>query len=361
MGKSAFIDEVEVAVCGGKGGDGAISFLRERARPRGGPDGGDGGKGGDVWLCASTGVNTLLAYRRRRRAIAADGKHGGGKGKHGAAGADITLTAPVGTLIKDADTGATHAELLQPQQKVLLASGGGGGRGNASFKSSTNRAPRRRTTGAKGDMRRFVFVLRLLANIGLVGKPNAGKSTLLAALSAAKPKIADYPFTTLTPQLGFVVDDIGGGAVVADLPGLIAGAAEGAGLGNRFLRHISRTGLLCYVIDSGGDAAGDVAALDGELSRYQSTGLADFSAKPKMLALNKTDLLTAAQKDKLMKKMRRLHSGFVDVMAISALCGDGVAALSERFLQLAGGDDDEAAAMDKDMDNNIDKTSAGQQ
>lgn len=338
MGKSAFIDEVEVAVFGGKGGDGAVSFLRERARPRGGPDGGDGGKGGDVWLCASTGVNTLLAYRRRRRAMAANGKHGGGKGRCGAAGADILLTAPVGTLVMDADTGATHAELLRPQQKVLLASGGGGGRGNASFKSSVNRAPRRRTTGAKGDMRRFVFALQLLANIGLVGLPNAGKSTLLSALSGAKPKIADYPFTTLTPQLGFVADDIGGGATVADLPGLIAGAADGAGLGNRFLRHISRTGLLCYVIDSGGDAAGDIAALDGELAKYQSTGMADFSSKTKMLALNKTDLLTAAARQKLMRKMRAADLGFVDIMALSALRGDGVPALAARFLQLVGGD-----------------------
>ncbi|MGI9338124.1 MAG: GTPase ObgE [Gammaproteobacteria bacterium] len=347
MGKSAFIDEVEVAVCGGKGGDGAVSFLRERARPRGGPDGGNGGKGGDVWMRASLGVNTLLAYRRRRKAAAANGKHGGGKGKCGAAGEDVILTAPVGTLIMDADTGAAHAELLRPQQTVLLASGGGGGRGNASFKSSVNRAPRHRTTGEKGDIRRFVFVLQLLANIGLVGMPNAGKSTLLSALSAAKPKIADYPFTTLAPQLGFVGDDIGGGATVADLPGLISGAADGAGLGNRFLRHISRTGLLCYVIDSGGDAANDIAALDGELSRYQESGLADFSGKPKMLALNKMDLLTAAQGQKLMKAMRRSFSGFVDIMAISALHGDGVADMAARFLQLVDGGIGEEQSFDK--------------
>ena len=331
MGKSAFIDEVEIAVCGGKGGDGAVSFLRERARPRGGPDGGDGGKGGDVWLCASLGVNTLLAYRRRRKTTAAKGKHGGGKKRCGANGEDVVMTAPVGTMIMDADTGAVHAELLRPQQRVLLASGGGGGRGNASFKSSTNRAPRKRTTGENGDVRRFVLVLRLLANIGLVGMPNAGKSTLLSALSAAKPKVADYPFTTLTPQLGFVSDDIGGGATVADLPGLIHGAADGAGLGNRFLRHISRTALLCYVADISGNPAADIAALDGELAKSAE---ADFSAKPKMLVLNKTDLLTEAQTQKQLQNIRRAFSGFVNICALSAITGDGVAGLSACFLQM---------------------------
>ena len=331
MGKSAFIDEVEIAVTGGKGGDGAVSFLRERARPRGGPNGGDGGKGGDVWMRAALGVNTLLAYRRRRKILAANGKHGAGSMRNGKAGEDTILTAPVGTQIIDADTGAAHAELMRPQQSVLLASGGGGGRGNGSFKSSTNRAPRQRTTGATGEARRFALVLKLLANVGLVGMPNAGKSTLLAALSAAKPKIADYPFTTLTPQLGFVCDDIGGGATVADLPGLIHGAADGAGLGNRFLRHISRTGLLCFVADIANDPAADCAALEGELARSTE---ADFSVKPKILALNKTDLLTKSETQKISRAMQKKFPAFKHVCALSAKTGDGVGDLCARFLQM---------------------------
>ncbi len=343
MGKSAFIDEVEISARGGKGGDGVVSFLRERARPRGGPDGGDGGKGGDVWLRASLAMNTLLAHRRLRDVRAANGKHGSGGKRTGGDGEDVVVGAPVGTQILDSATGAVHGDLLRPRQRVLLAGGGRGGRGNAGFKTSVNRAPRRRTNGETGEERRFKLVLRLLANVGLVGMPNAGKSTLLAAVSAARPKIADYPFTTLSPQLGFVADEFGEGVTVADLPGLIRGAAEGAGLGNRFLRHISRTAMLCFVADIAGDPARDCKALESELA---NSSAADFGEKPKMLALNKTDLLPKAEAEKRTRTMRENFPQFLFVRAVSALTGAGIKELAPLFLQTRdmGGDGDKTVA-----------------
>ena len=247
--KKGFIDETAITVTGGGGGNGIVSFLRERGRPWGGPNGGDGGGGGDVYITADGRIKTLLELGRRRRIAAGRGRHGQGSDCCGAAGKDAALFAPIGTRICDLDTGQLHADLVRDGEKVLLARGGRGGLGNSRFKSSTNRAPRRATEGEAGEERRFSLELRILADVGLFGMPNAGKSSLLRALSAAKPKVAPYPFTTLSPQLGVIDSGNGASVTVADVPGLIGGAAQGAGLGNRFLRHLARTALLCQVVD----------------------------------------------------------------------------------------------------------------
>src|SRR6058998_3620415 len=244
-----FVDEATIEVIAGDGGNGAVSFRREKYVPRGGPDGGDGGRGGSIYAIADRNINTLIDYRYARIHRAKPGEHGRGADQYGRGADDIVLRMPVGTMISDADTGELLADLAGNGQRALIAKGGKGGLGNLHFKSSTNRAPRQSTPGERGEQRRLCLELKLLADVGLLGMPNAGKSTLIRAISAARPRVADYPFTTLAPQLGVVRTDEGRSFVVADIPGLIEGAAEGSGLGHRFLRHLQRTRLLLHLVD----------------------------------------------------------------------------------------------------------------
>lgn len=324
-----FVDETEVAVIGGNGGRGIVSFLRERGKPRGGPNGGDGGRGGDVKAVAARQMKTLLDIARRRRITAGNGGHGGGNNKHGGGGEDAVMQVPIGTRISDADTGCLHADLIKDGQECVLAHGGRGGMGNTRFKSATNRAPRRATEGESGEARRYRFELRLLADVGLLGMPNAGKSSLLRALSAARPKVASYPFTTMTPQLGVIRDSDGTMVTVADVPGLIRGAAEGAGLGIRFLRHLSRTALLCHVVDiAAEDPAGNCADLHAELE----ASAPPLFQKAKWLILNKSDLLSVKEKSQIKQEMQKRFPNFAKVHIISAVTGAGVRALAGDLL-----------------------------
>ena len=316
-----FVDEATIEVAAGNGGNGCLSFRREKFIPFGGPNGGDGGRGGSVWALADRNLNTLIDFRYARRHEARNGEHGRGSDQYGAAAADIVLRMPVGTIISDADTGERIVELLEHDQKVLLAKGGDGGFGNLHFKSSTNRAPRQKTPGWPGEHRRLQLELRVLADVGLLGMPNAGKSTLIAAISNAKPKIADYPFTTLHPQLGVVRVAAEQSFVVADIPGLIEGAAEGAGLGHQFLRHLSRTSVLLHLIDMAppddSDPAKDALALSAELKKYDPA----LHRKPRWLVFNKADMVeNAAQRaGGIVRSLRWRGPWFV----ISALTGEG--------------------------------------
>ena len=288
-----FIDEAKIEVAAGRGGNGAVSFRREKFVPRGGPDGGDGGRGGSVFAVADENTNTLVEYRFIKRYQAKNGEKGHGSDRYGAGADDIELKMPVGTLIRDIDTDETVADLTRHGQRVCLARGGKGGLGNLHFKSSVNRAPKQATPGEEGESRRLLLELKVLADVGLLGMPNAGKSTLISAVSAARPKVADYPFTTLHPNLGVVRLDENHSFVMADIPGLIEGAAEGAGLGHRFLKHLSRTGLLLHVVDLAPfdetvDPAAEALAIVNELRKYDA-GLYD---KPRWLVLNKLDMLS---------------------------------------------------------------------
>ena len=288
-----FIDEVKIEVAAGRGGNGATSFRREKFVPRGGPDGGDGGRGGSVYAEADENTNTLVEYRFVKRYQAKNGEKGHGSDRYGAGADDITLKMPVGTLIRDIDTGETVADLTHHGQRVCLARGGKGGLGNIHFKSSVNRAPKQSTPGEEGEVRSLMLELKVLADVGLLGMPNAGKSTLITAVSAARPKIADYPFTTLHPNLGVVRLDENHSFVMADIPGLIEGAAEGAGLGHRFLKHLSRTGLLLHVVDLAPfdettDPAAEALAIVNELRKYDE----ELFDKPRWLVLNKLDMLS---------------------------------------------------------------------
>ncbi|ULJ64724.1 GTPase ObgE [Wielerella bovis] len=296
-----FIDEAKIEVVGGKGGNGAASFRREKFVPRGGPDGGDGGRGGSVFAVADENINTLVEYRFVKKYQAKNGEKGHGSDRYGAGADDIELRMPVGTLIRDVDTDEILADLTHHGQRVCVARGGKGGLGNIHFKSSVNRAPKQFTNGEDGEARTLQLELKVLADVGLLGMPNAGKSTLIRAVSAARPKVADYPFTTLHPNLGVVRMDENNSFVMADIPGLIEGAAEGAGLGHRFLKHLSRTGLLLHVVDlapfdEGVDTAGEALAIIHELRKYDE----DLYDKPRWLVLNKLDMLddeTAKQRE----------------------------------------------------------------
>lgn len=288
-----FIDEAKIEVVAGKGGNGAASFRTEKFVPRGGPDGGDGGKGGSVWAVADENINTLVEYRFVKRYQAKNGEKGHGADRYGAGGSDITLRLPVGTLIRDIDTDEIVADLTHNGQRVCLAKGGKGGLGNIHFKSSINRAPKQCTPGEEGEIRTLQLELKVLADVGLLGMPNAGKSTLITAVSAARPKIANYPFTTLHPNLGVVRLDENNSFVMADIPGLIEGAAEGAGLGHRFLKHLARTGLLLHVVDLAPfdeevNPAEEALAIVEELRKYD----AELFDKPRWLVLNKFDMLS---------------------------------------------------------------------
>lgn len=323
-----FIDEARIDVAGGRGGNGCASFRREKFIPKGGPDGGDGGRGGSVWAVADQNINTLVDYRYARKHQAPNGEHGRGSDCYGAAGADIELRMPVGTRVIDAESGALLADLSHHGQRVCLAKGGSGGLGNLHFKSSTNRAPRQCTPGEEGERHTLQLELSVLADVGLLGLPNAGKSTLISAVSNARPKIADYPFTTLHPNLGTVHVGTGQGFVIADIPGLIGGASEGAGLGHQFLRHVSRTRLLLHVIDvapvtEDADAARDARVIAAELKKYDPA----LARKPRWYVLNKIDALPPDARARVVADFRRKMRTKAPIYAISAVTGEGCAAL----------------------------------
>ena len=293
-----FIDEAKIEVIAGNGGNGAVSFRREKYIPMGGPDGGDGGRGGSVYAVADENINTLIEYRFVKKYRANNGEKGHGSDRYGKGADDIELKMPIGTQIKDADTGEILGDLTAHGQKICLAKGGKGGLGNIHFKSSVNRSPKQATPGEEGEQRSLFLELKVLADVGLLGMPNAGKSTLIRAVSAARPKVADYPFTTLHPNLGVVRLDDNASFVMADIPGLIEGAAEGAGLGHRFLKHLSRTGLLLHLVDmapfdENTDPAAEYLAIIDELRRYDEA----LYNKPRWLVLNKIDMLPENEKD----------------------------------------------------------------
>ncbi|MCD6671690.1 MAG: GTPase ObgE [Burkholderiaceae bacterium] len=326
-----FIDEARIEVTGGNGGAGAVSFRREKFVPRGGPDGGDGGRGGSVWAVADRNINTLVDYRYQRKFLAKNGERGRGADQYGAAADDIRLRVPVGTQIFDEDTGETVADLVEHDQVAPLARGGEGGLGNLRFKSSTNRAPRQSTPGQEGEHRRLRLELKVLADVGLLGMPNAGKSTFIAAVSNARPKIADYPFTTLHPNLGVVRVGPERSFVIADIPGLIEGAAEGAGLGHQFLRHLQRTRLLLHLVDlapfdADADPVREARAIVRELRRYDPA----LAEKPRWLVLNKIDMIAPDERQQRIDAFVARYRGrgrnaipVERVFAISALTHEG--------------------------------------
>ncbi|MCB1959274.1 MAG: GTPase ObgE [Rhodocyclaceae bacterium] len=319
-----FFDEARIEVIAGDGGNGSASFRREKFVPRGGPDGGDGGKGGSVYVVADCNQNTLVDFRFKRIFRAERGENGHGKDRYGKGGSDIELRMPVGTILTDQETGEPVADLDVNGKRVLVARGGDGGWGNIHFKSSVNRAPRKRTLGKEGEHRHLQLELKVLADVGLLGMPNAGKSTLIRAISAARPKVADYPFTTLQPNLGVVRTDENRSFVVADIPGLIEGAADGAGLGHRFLKHLARTHLLLHLVDLApcdehADPVRDAHAIVAELRRYDEA----LFDKPRWLVLNKLDLIPA---DERQARIDALLSGYGDVdkfFTIAAINGEG--------------------------------------
>ena len=320
-----FVDEVLIDVVAGNGGAGCASFRREKFIPFGGPNGGDGGRGGSIVAVADGGLNTLVDFRFAKRHAAKNGETGRGSDQHGAAAADVVLRVPVGTLIDDAESGERVAELLEDGQSVTLAKGGDGGFGNLHFKSSTNRAPRQKTPGWPGEAKSLRLELRVLADVGLLGMPNAGKSTLIAAVSNARPKIADYPFTTLHPNLGVVRVGPSESFVVADIPGLIEGASEGAGLGDRFLRHLQRTRLLLHVIDAAPlDEAVDPVAEARTIVRELKAHDPALAGKPRFLVLNKLDLLPAEDRERQAAQIVRRLRWKGPVFAVSALARDGL-------------------------------------
>ncbi|WP_119461060.1 GTPase ObgE [Rhodospirillaceae bacterium SYSU D60014] len=319
-----FLDQAKIYVRSGDGGAGSVSFRREKFIEFGGPNGGDGGRGGDVVVEAVPNLNTLIDYRYKQHFKAQRGHHGMGRNRTGGAGDSILLKVPVGTQILDEDKETVIADLIRPGQRVLLAKGGDGGRGNTHFKSSTNQAPRHAEPGWPGEERWVWLRLKLIADAGLIGLPNAGKSTMLAAVSRARPKIADYPFTTLHPQLGVVrVDD--SEFVLADIPGLIEGAHEGAGLGDRFLGHVERCGVLVHLIDgTQDDVAGAYRTVREELAAYSPI----LAAKPEILALNKCDALDeAAIAEKAAALAAAAEIGETEVLHVSGVSGQGVPTL----------------------------------
>lgn len=328
-----FVDEATIDIAAGHGGAGCVSFRREKFIPFGGPNGGDGGRGGSVWAVADVNLNTLIDFRYTRRFEARNGEAGRGSDQFGAAGEDIVLRVPVGTIFNDAETGERLCELLEPDERVLLAKGGDGGFGNLHFKSSTNRAPRQKTPGWPGEARKLKLELRVLADVGLLGMPNAGKSTLIAAISNARPKIADYPFTTLHPNLGVVRVGPDQSFVVADIPGLIEGASEGAGLGHQFLRHLQRTELLLHLVDlapfDGADPVAQTRAIVKELKAYDP----GLHAKPRWIVLNKLDMVPAEEREARVKDFVRRLRWKGSVFAVSALAREGLDGLVRAAYQ----------------------------
>ena len=325
-----WVDEVTIEIEAGKGGDGVSSFRREKFVPRGGPDGGNGGEGGSIWLEARAEQNTLAGYRYRPHYRGERGRNGEGANRTGRSGEDLVLSVPPGTLVIDDETGERLGDLTEAGERLLVARGGRGGRGNASFATATNRAPRRHEAGALGQQRKLRLELRLLADVGLVGFPNAGKSTFVSRVSSARPKIADYPFTTLVPHLGVVDVSEDASFVIADVPGLIPGASEGAGLGDRFLRHLSRTAGLIYFIDvseaSERDPASDLEVLRREILAY-GDGMED---KPAAVAANKIDALS--DRERLRKLESAAKKNGLPFFAVSSATGEGCReAISEIY------------------------------
>ena len=319
-----FVDEVVIEVHAGAGGNGVASFRREKYVPRGGPDGGDGGRGGSVLALADRNINTLIDYRYARIHRAQRGENGRGADQYGKGADDVVLRVPVGTVVTDAETGELVADLATDGATTVLARGGKGGLGNIHFKSSVNRAPRQHTKGEPGESRRLRFELKVLADVGLLGLPNAGKSTLIRAVSAARPKVADYPFTTLAPSLGVVRTDERRSFVIADIPGLIEGAAEGAGLGHRFLRHLARTRLLLHVVDivppdPDADPVRDAKAIAKELAKYDP----DLGRKPRWLVVNKLDLVAEDEREATVKAFAKALRFKGPVFGIAAISGAG--------------------------------------
>ena len=329
-----FVDEAYIDIAAGDGGNGCVSFRHEKYKEFGGPDGGDGGRGGHVFAVANPNLNTLVDYRFSRRHEAQRGEHGKGSDMFGAAGKDVTLNMPVGTIITDAETGEVLFELLNPGDVITIAKGGDGGFGNLRFKSAINRAPRQKTPGFLGDRRNLKLELKVLADVGLLGMPNAGKSTFIAAVSNARPKIADYPFTTLHPNLGVVRVGPEQSFVIADIPGLIEGASEGAGLGHLFLRHLQRTRLLLHIVDvapfdDSVDPVAQAKAIVEELRKYDAA----LHGKTRWLVLNKLDMVPEEDRAKLVKDFVKRFKWKGPVFEISALTREGCEQLIRQIYQ----------------------------
>lgn len=341
-----FLDQAKIYIRSGNGGAGAVSFRREKFIEFGGPDGGDGGKGGDVWIESVDGLNTLIDYRYQQHYKAGTGGHGMGKSRHGADGKDVVLRVPTGTQVLDEDKETLIADLDEPGMRLLLARGGNGGFGNEHFKSSVNQAPRHANPGLPGEERTLWLRLRLIADAGLIGLPNAGKSTFLRAVSAATPKVADYPFTTLHPHLGVVSLGEGARFVMADLPGLIEGAAEGAGLGTRFLGHAERCVALVHLIDiTQDDPIGAYRTVRQELESYGE----ELGDKPELIALNKIDALPGKEAERIREEFARAIGK--DVRLVSGVSGAGVRELVNDIASLLRArSEDETETTEKDKD-----------
>lgn len=322
-----FLDRVEIEVVAGKGGDGCMSFRRERYVPNGGPDGGDGGDGGSVIVVARRGVDSLMALAHRKQWRAKRGTHGSGKNQRGKNGEDRIIEVPTGTMVRDAEENFVIKDLTDEGQQFVVAAGGRGGKGNSHFKSSTNQAPRHWTPGQEGESRRVVLELKVIADVGLVGLPNAGKSTLLSRLSRARPQIADYPFTTRYPNLGMVRVDLNRAFVMADIPGLIDGAHKGVGLGHDFLKHIERAGILIHLVEpmpiDESDPLENYRSIRRELTEYRH----QLEERPEILVVSKSELPAAAQVKESLEK----ETGS-EVLLISAVTGDGLPRLLQRIV-----------------------------
>jgi GTPase len=330
-----FVDRVEIEVQAGDGGAGCVSFRRERYVPRGGPDGGDGGSGGNVVVVAEPGVDSLVALAHRKFWHADRGTHGQGSNRHGRNGSDLTIHVPPGTVVIDAQHGFMLKDLARPGDEMIAARGGKGGWGNAHFKSSTNQTPRQCSPGEEGEHRRLIFELKVIADVGLIGKPNAGKSTLLSRLSRARPEIADYPFTTKHPNLGLVTIDLDRSFVMADIPGLIEGAHAGVGLGHEFLRHVERAGILVHLIEpspmDGTDPIRNYHAIRDELRQYN----VELVERPEIVAVTKAELPGAAEiRDQLAAELGR------EVLLISAVTGQNLNRLTAAIIRQLDGHDD---------------------
>jgi GTP-binding protein len=329
-----FFDEALISVSAGNGGNGAVSFRREKYVPRGGPDGGDGGRGGNVVMVADRNLNTLIEYRYTRNFRAEDGESGRGADCYGKSGRDLILRVPVGTVVTDLDTGEILADLDHDGATAIVAKGGRGGLGNLHFKSSTNRTPRQFTPGTPGESRELKLELKVIADVGLLGLPNAGKSTLIRAVSAARPKVADYPFTTLQPNLGVVRVGENQSFVIADIPGLIRGASQGAGLGHRFLKHLQRTRLLLHLIDilppdPATDPVADAKAIVQELRDYDEA----LYRKPRWVVLNKIDLVPEDQREERVQSILKGLGNPSPAYVISAATGEGCQQLCQHIMQ----------------------------
>lgn len=327
-----FIDEAKIYVKAGDGGRGCVSFRREKYVPKGGPDGGDGGDGGDVVVTAAAGCRTLLDLKFHQHHVAKRGGHGSGNNRRGRDAGDVVVTVPVGTVITDAETGEVLGDLTKDGDRVVVARGGIGGKGNAFFATATNQAPRFAQEGTVGEERWLNLELKLLADVGIIGLPNAGKSTLISRISAARPKIADYPFTTLVPNLGVVKYGNAEPFVVADIPGLVEGAHRGTGLGMRFLRHIERTSVLVHLIDLSwqdeGDAREDYEVIRRELGRFSD----NLIQKPEVVAFNKVDV--PAARERVKKEIDRFREKGIETFAVSAATGEGLETLLQAIIKI---------------------------